>query len=276
MLARVRSTVGRAATVAGAVVLAGGLGNDVFALPGAAAAVLTAGVGLALNPRVLRAPESVRWTAISLYAAPHTGCALVLLGERLAPDGPVSLLVQAGVVALWTGSTWMLRPGLTAQELVDEAVAQELADAAKAAEEAAVEPVAPAYASEGARWWAEMFAVEGGLAPGTVLLDHQQVSERCVALVIGTQKRGQPVPDIPKPGLSAALDLPEDLIDIGPVPGRGAGVRLLVLGQRPVAEAKAEVVGDSDAEVWAEIAATAMPGVELIEANTYEMPKELT
>ncbi|OKJ46762.1 hypothetical protein [Streptomyces sp. CB02115] len=275
MLARVRSTVGRAATVAGAVVLAGGLGNDVFTLPGAAAAVVAAGVGLASNPRVVRAPESVRWTAISLYAAPHTGCALVLVGERLAPDGPVSLLVQAGVVALWTGATWMLRPGLTAQELVDEAVAQELADAAKAVE-AAVEPVAPAYASEGAQWWGETFAVEGGLAPGTVLLDHQQVSERCVALVIGTQKRGQPVPDISKPGLSAALDLPEDLIDIGPVPGRGAGVRLLVLGQRPVAEAEVEAAGDSDAEVWAEIAATAMPGVELIEATTYEVHKELT
>ncbi|MFJ2186278.1 hypothetical protein ACIOJG_37345 [Streptomyces anulatus] len=274
MLARVRSTVGRAATVAGAVVLAGGLGNDVFTLPGAAAAVVAAGVGLATNPRIVRAPESVRWTAISLYAAPHTACALVLVGERLAPDGPVSLLVQAGVVALWTGATWMLRPGLTAQELVDEAVAQELAEAAKAVEEAAVELAAPEYDSPAARWWGETFAVEGGIAPGTVLLDHQQVSERCVALVIGTQKRGQPVPDISKPGLSAAMDLPEDLIDIGPVPGRGAGVRLLVLGQRPVAEA--EAVGDSDAEVWAEIAATAMPGVELIEANTYEVHKELT
>ena len=275
MIARVRSTVGRAATVAGALVLTGGLGNDVFTLPGAAAAVVAAGVGLAANPKVLRAPDSVRWTAISLYAAPHAGCTAILVGERLAPDGPVSVLVQAAVVALWTGATWMLRPGLTARELADEALAQELAEAAKAAEAVAVVPVTPTYASEAARWWGETFAIEGGVAPGTVLLDHQQVSDQCVALIIATEKRGQAVPDISKPGLSAALDLPEEQIDIGPVPGRGAGVRLLVLGQRPVAEAEAGP-GDSDAEVWAEIAATAMPGVELIESNTYEMPKELT
>ncbi|MFE3933752.1 hypothetical protein ACFXPJ_08130, partial [Streptomyces goshikiensis] len=138
---------------------------------------------------------------------------------------------------------------------------------------APAEPPAPIYASEQARWWGERFAVEGGVAPGTVLLEHRQVGEQCLALVIGAQTRGQPVPEISRPGLSAELDLPEELIDIGPVPGRGAGVRLLVLGQRPAAGAG---MVDSDAEVWAEIAATAMPGVELIEATTYEMPKELT
>ncbi|MGW6588421.1 hypothetical protein [Streptomyces globisporus] len=275
MLARVRGAVGRTATVTGALVLAGGLGNDIFTLPGAAAAAVAAGVGLASNLKVVRAPESVRWAAISLYAAPHTGCAAILVGERLAPEGSVSVLVQAAVVALWTGATWMLRPGLTARELADEALAQELAEEVKAAETAAVVPVTPTYASEAARWWGETFAIEGGLVPGTVLLDHQQVSAQCVALIIGTQKRGQPVPDISKPGLSAALDLPEEQIDVGPVPGRGAGVRLLVLGQRPVAEADEGSV-DSDAAVWAEIAATAMPGVELVEATTYAMPKELT
>ncbi|MFD5415230.1 hypothetical protein [Streptomyces nojiriensis] len=273
MLARVRATAGRVAAVAGAVVLTVGLGNDAVTLPGAAAAVAAAGVGLAVNPKVWR-PASVRWTAISLYAAPHAGCAVLLVGERLAPDAGVSLLVQAAAVALWTGATWILRPGLTARQFVDEVLAQELAEAQKV-EEAPVEPVAPTYDSPQAAWWGQRFAIEGGVAPGTVLLEHRQVSEQCLALVIGAQKRGQPVPDISKPGLSAELDLPEELIDIGPVPGRGAGVRLLVLGQRPVAEAEAGP-GDSDAEVWAQIAATAMPGVELIEANTYEMPKELT
>ncbi|MFB9584872.1 hypothetical protein [Streptomyces goshikiensis] len=272
MLARVRAAVGRAATVTGAVVLTGGLGSDVVTLPGAAAAAVTAGVGLAANPKVWRAPTEARWTAISLYAAPHAGCAVLLVGERLAPNTGVSLLVQAAVAALWTGATWRVRPGLLAREFVDEALAQALAEAQKV-EEAPAEPPAPTYASEQARWWGERFAIEGGVAPGTVLLEHRQVGEQCLALIIGAQKRGQPVPDISKPGLSAELDLPEELIDIGPVPGRGAGVRLLVLGQRPAAEAGP---GDSDAEVWAEIAATAMPGVELIEATTYEMPKELT
>ncbi|MFD4764270.1 hypothetical protein ACFWOJ_37280 [Streptomyces sp. NPDC058439] len=272
-----RATAGRVAAVAGAAVLTGGLATDALTLPGTLAIVTTAAVGLATNIKVVRAPVSVRGTAIALYAAPHAGCAVLLVGERLAPDGAGSVLVQAAIVALWTGATWYLRPGRVARELVDEAVAQELADAKKAEEEAAVEP-APTYDSPQARWWGERFAVEGGIAPGTVLLEHRQVSEQCLALVIGAQKRGQPVPDIPKPRLSAELDLPEDLIEIGPVPGRGAGVRLLILGQRPqpAEEEPAAEEGDSDALVWAEIAATAMPGVELIEATTYEVHKELT
>lgn len=275
MLARVRETAGRAAAVAGAAVLAGGLGSDAYTLPGALAIATTAAAGLAANPKLLNAPASMRGTAIAVYTAPHAGCVMVLIGERLAPDGPVSLLLQAGAAALWTWATWTLRPGL-ARELVDEAVAQDLADAKKA-DEAAVEP-APAYASPQARWWAETVAVEGGVAPGTVLLEHRQVSEQCLALIIGAARRGQAVPAIPKPGLSALLDLPEDLIEIGPVPGRGAGVRLLVLGQRPPAEQETETETEStaDEKTWAEIAAAAMPGVELIEATTYEMHTELT
>ncbi|MFI8365242.1 hypothetical protein ACIGD1_34460 [Streptomyces sp. NPDC085612] len=273
MLARVRATAGRVATVAGAVVLTVGLGNDAVTLPGSLAALATAGVGLAVTPKVRRSPESARWTAISLYTAPHAGCTVLLVGERLALDTGVPLLVQAAAVALWTGATWWLRPGLLAGEFADEARVQELAEFQR--EEAPAEPPAPTYDSRQARWWGERFAIEGGVAPGTVLLEHRQVSEQCLALVIGSQKRGQPVPDISVPGLSAELDLPEDQIDIRPVPGRGAGVRLLVLGQRPVAAPEAATEG-SDAEVWAEIAVTAMPGVELIEVNTYAMRKELT
>lgn len=274
MLARVRATAGRVATVAGAAVLAGGLATDALTLPGTLAIVTTAAAGLATNPKLVRAPASVRATAIALYTAPHAGCAVLLVGERLAPGGAGSVLLQAGVVALWTGATWCLRPGRVARDLVGEALVQELADAKKTVEEEAAVEAAPTYDSPQAQWWGERFAVEGGIAPGTVLLEHRQVSEQCLALVIGAQKRGQPVPDIPKPGLSAELDIPEDLIEVGPVPGRGAGVCLLILGQRPE-PAEAEQ-GDSDAQVWAEIAATAMPGVELVEATTYEVHKELT
>ncbi|MFE7113104.1 hypothetical protein ACFU98_42560 [Streptomyces sp. NPDC057575] len=275
MLARVRATAGRVATVAGATVLTGGLSNDAFTLPGTLAIAVTAGLGLAANIKILRAPIAARGTAIAVYVAPHIGCATVLIGERLVPESPVAVLVQAAVVALWTGATWYLRPGFLARKVVDEAVAQEIAEAAAAveseAEEAAVE--APVYANPQARWWGEHVAVEGGVAPGTVLLEHRQVSEGCLALVVGAEQRGRAVPDIPVAGLSALLDLPEHLIEIGPVPGRGAGVRLLVLGERPQ-PVDAEK-GDSDAEVWAEIAATAMPGVELVEATTYEVHKEL-
>ncbi|MFI8888264.1 hypothetical protein [Streptomyces sp. NPDC053813] len=280
--ARARAKAGRVATAAGAAVLAGGLFTDFLTGPGIAAAVTTAGLGLATNIKILKGPSSAKATAIAVYAAPHTGNVLLLVGERLAPDGGLSLLVQAGIVAVWTGATWSVRPGRLARELVDEAVLQEIAAAAKEAEkeevaEATLDRADPDE-SAAARWWREEFAGEGGIAPDTVLLEHQRVSEECVALIIGAAQRGTPVTDIPKTRLSAHLDVPEELIETGPVPGRGAGVRLLVIGPRPAPpEApEAEKTAGSDEEVWKEIAATAMPGVELVEANTYEIRKELT
>jgi hypothetical protein len=275
--ARARAKAGRVATAAGAAVLTGGLFTDFLTGPGIAAAVTTAGLGLATNIKILKAPSSAKATAIAVYAAPHAGTALLLVGERLAPAGGVSLLVQASVVAVWTGATWFIRPGRLARELVDEAVLQEIAAATMEAEEKAAAEVAVHHPDESAaaRWWREEFAGEGGIAPGTVLLEHQRVSEECVAVIVGSAQRGTPVPDISKPRLSAHLDVPEELIEIGPVPGRGAGVRLLVIGPRPK-PAEVEKTAGSDEEVWKEIAATAMPGVELIEANTYAIRKELT
>ncbi|MGW3200093.1 hypothetical protein ACWDBD_37115 [Streptomyces sp. NPDC001118] len=282
MFDRARAQAGRIATVAGAAVLTGGLHTDIT-LPGVVAAVGAAGLGLATNIKILRSPDAVKATAIAVYAAPHAGCAAVLTGEFLAPDGTVSVLVQAGVVVLWTGATWLLRPGLLARRIANEATAQEIAEAAKEeetdteADETAV-PARTDYASPEARWWAEEIAGEDGIAPGTVLLEHQQVTERCVAAVIGSVTRGMPVavPDNFTARMSALLDMPEELIEFGPVPGRGAGVRLLVLGERPQpAEVEAKT-SSSDEETWAEIAAVAMPGVELLEANTYELRKELT
>ncbi|GGZ96875.1 hypothetical protein GCM10010371_66000 [Streptomyces subrutilus] len=273
MLAKLRATTGRAASVAGAVVLTGGLGADSLTLPGTLAIAATAAVGVAANVKLWRAPENVRATAIAVYVAPHAGCAALLVGERLAPDTPLSLLVQAAAAALWTGAAWWLRPGIVARDLVDAALAEGLLGAAEAEtgdEDQA--PALPVYASAQARWWGETAAVEGGIAPGTVLLDHQQVTDDCLALVIGAAEHGRAVGKIPVDGLSALLDLPEELIEIGPVPGRGAGVRLVVLGRRPQ---PAEETAD-DAQVWAQIAATAMPGVELIDVTTYPMRKELT
>ncbi|MFF9483001.1 hypothetical protein [Streptomyces sp. NPDC014733] len=285
MLARVRAvasraTAGRAATVAGAAVLTAGLAADSVTVPGVLAAVTTAGIGLATNIKILKAPAAARATAIGVYLAPHAGAGGLLVAERLAPDTGMSLLVQAGVVALWTGATWGMRPGRLARDVVDEAVAQELAALAEAAEaeETAEEVPAPVvYDTPQARWWGENIAVEGGVAPGTVLVEHRQVTDQCLALVIGSATRGKAV-SLGKdfiPDLSAYLDMPEDLIEVGPVPGRGAGVQLLVLGVRPQ-PAEPEQAADDDAALWEEIAATAMPGVELIEATTYTVRKELT
>ncbi|MFH8520302.1 hypothetical protein ACH4CE_35565, partial [Streptomyces gelaticus] len=171
------------------------------------------------------------------------------------------------------------RPGALARRLVDEAVAQELAELAEAAQEETEEaPALAVYDTPQAQWWGENIATEDGIAPGTVLLEHQQVTDECLALVIGSAKRGKAVPlgkDFVS-DLSAHLDLPEDRIEVGPVPGRGAGVRLLVLGVRPQPAEPEQADTDDDQAVWAAIAATAMPGVELIETTTYTMQKELT
>ncbi|MGA5578416.1 hypothetical protein ACPCK9_26780 [Streptomyces koyangensis] len=281
MLARVRAKTGRVATLAGAGLLTGGLLTDALCAPGLVAAATAAGIGLAANPRILRS-SAVRAVAVSVYAAPHAGCAAILLAERLAPDTAVSHLVQAGAVALWGCATWYLRPGQLAADLVAESVAQEIAEATKAGQddqaeetEETAEPAPALPEDPAARWWADL-AVDGGVAPGTVLLDHQRVSEECVAFIVGSAERGVPVPEIPRRRLSAFLDIPEEHIEVGPVPGRGTGVCLLVIGRRPAPEQPEQHEADSDAVTWAEIAATAMPGVELIEANTYDMRKELT
>ncbi|MGW1252230.1 hypothetical protein [Streptomyces sp. NPDC002535] len=277
--ARARAKAGRVATAAGAAVLTGGLFTDFLTGPGIAAAATTAGIGLATNIKLWKAPSSAKATAFCVYASPHAGNALLLVGERLVPSGSSGwLLAQVTAIAVWTGATWYIRPGRLARDLVDEAVLQEIAEATKEAEQKAAEvvvrPVDPSE-SDAARWWRQEFAGEDGIAPNTVLLDYDRISDECVAVVLGSAQRGTPVPDISKSRLSAHLDVPEEQIEIGPVPGRGAGVRLLVLGPRPE-PAESEKTAGGDEEVWKEIAATAMPGVELIEANTYEIRKELT
>lgn len=277
--ARARAKAGRVATVAGAAVLTGGLFTDFLTGPGIAAAAATAGIGLATNIKLWKAPSSAKATAFCVYASPHAGNALLLVGERLVPSGSSGwLLAQATIIAVWTGATWYIRPGRLARDLVDEAALQEIAEATKEAEQKAAEvvvrPVDP-NESDAARWWRQEFAGEDGIAPNTVLLDYDRISDECVAVVLGFAQRGTPVPDISKSRLSAHLDVPEEQIEIGPVPGRGAGVRLLVLGPRPE-PAESEKTAGGDEEVWREIAATAMPGVELVEANTYEIRKELT
>ncbi|MDT0412745.1 MULTISPECIES: hypothetical protein [Streptomyces] len=267
MLTRVRSAAGRAATAAGTVALLGGLADTHFVLPGIAAAAATAGLGLATSG-IRRAPDTVRHTAAVVYAAPHAGCALLLTGEVFAPDTGVPLLIQAGLIAVWTGATWFVRPGLAARKLAEDAAALDLADTEPATEEeTTLPPPAPAGESADARWWREEVA-EPGIAPGTRLLDHEQISDECVALIIGATERGT-VPKIHTDRLSAVVEVPAQHISTEPVPGEGAGLLLLLVGPRPVSQA------GTDEETWQQIARTAMPGVELLETNTYTPRKEL-
>ncbi|MFD9453503.1 hypothetical protein ACFWBC_10480 [Streptomyces sp. NPDC059985] len=276
MLSTVRDKAGRTATLAGSTLLTWGLlAPDVVPGPGLLATVVAAGIGLATNIKVWRAPTGVKGTAIALYAAPHAGVAGLLVGELLAPAGVTSHLIQAGLIALWSGATWWIRPGLLAREVAEEAVTQEIAEVAGTEEEAVADEPAPVYASPEAQWWAEEIATEGGIAPQTVLLEFRKLTPQCLALIIGAAQRGMPVPEMSKAGLSAKFDVPEELIETGPVPDRGANVALVIIGHRPqLAEPEPDL--DRDEETWAEIAKVAIPGVQLMEANTYELRRELT
>ena len=108
MLDRVRAQVGRVATAAGSVVLAAGVVTDSVTGRGLLAAVAAAGVGLATHIKILIAPAEVRLPAVAIYAAPHAGYAAILVGERLAPGGAVSLLAQAGVVGAGLLAIWVV------------------------------------------------------------------------------------------------------------------------------------------------------------------------
>jgi hypothetical protein len=57
------------------------------------------------------------------------------------------------------------------------------------------------------------------------------------------------------------MDVPKDLIAIGPVPGRGAGVQLLTVGTAPAAL--------TPEQEWAQIAGVTLPGTTLLEVKTY-------
>jgi hypothetical protein len=123
---------------------------------------------------------------------------------------------------------------------------------------AAVVPVETEEAGDhpAAQWWAQHVAIDGGPAPATVLDDVERTGERSMRAVIRSAVPGRPVPDVSIRHLSALMDVPEDLISITAVPGRGAGVRRLTVGTPDA--------GTDLATVWTQrIAPVAMPGAVL-------------
>lgn len=240
----VRSATGRVATVAGAGLAAAGLLDGQTTGLGLAVVAAATAAGL-VTLRLWRPAGHQRATASVLYLMPGTGLAALLIAERLVAGIHWG---EALALVVWTVGTWVLRPARVARRMMCPPPPPPCVDLTPMDE--ADEAVAGHPA---ARWWAVNVAAEGGAGVGTVLEDVERTGEQAMRAVIRSAVPGRPVPEVSVKDLSALMDIPEDQISIGPVPGRGAGVRLLTIGQ-------AAQTADP-ATVWAQrIAPAAMPG----------------
>jgi hypothetical protein len=259
-IAVARDRVGRLATLAGATALtAGAFMPDPFPFTGLAAIGTAAGGALwALTVP----PGRVRDTALALYLAPSITMGAIATAERVI-HGPHWWQLLAD--AAWAVAVWWLRPARTARvlagrepRLTEEAIRAAREAAAQAAGQGGVQhPMAD--------WWAQRVAIEGGVAPGTALVDVEQIGPKALRAVIRTTADGTPVPVISVPHLSALLRWPEEEIVIGPMPGRGANERRLTVGQA------AADSGDLF-ERWSQhIAPKGMPGTVITSIRTVDV-----
>ncbi|MCX4784640.1 hypothetical protein [Streptomyces sp. NBC_01264] len=233
-----RARAGRVATAAGATAATTGLFTPAVTGESLLAAVIATGAGLALLPTG-RSEGHQKKTVTVLYLSPGVSFAGVMLAERIVPGTHWG---EALAVVAWTAGVWLLRPARAARHMLVPPLP------------APAEPLAgdPADTNPAARFWSERVAIEGGAAPGTVLDDVERTGPESLRAVIRSAAPGLPVPDISIRHLSALMDVPETLIKIGPVPGRGASVRLLTVG---------DVQETDPMSLWAQqIAPLAMPG----------------
>lgn len=249
----VRSATGRLATLAGGCAAACGLFTGDLTGASLLATVALSCVGLG-TLRVWKPDGHQKATATVLYLVPGASLAALLIGERmLAGINPVE---AAGLLA-WIVGTWVARPARVARRLLSPPPAPEPAGPALLPDVLCDHPAA--------LWWARKVAIKDGAGPGTALAHIEQTGAQAMRAVIRSTVPGRPVPDISKRRLSALMDVPEDEIDIGPVPGRGAAYQFLTVGRQ-----------DEDltpAAVWAEgVAPYAMPGTVLTSARTGRPP----
>lgn len=214
----VRSCTGRVATVAGIAAAAAGLFTGEVAGASLLATAAATGAGL-MTLRAWKPDGHQRATASVLYLAPGTSLAALLVAEQVIAGTHWS---EALALTVWSAGIWVLRPARVARRMLCPPISAE------------VVPVPVAEVVDGhpaARWWAQHVTVDGGTAPDTVLEDIEQTGETAMRAVIRSTIPGEPVPDISVRRLSALMDIPEELITIGPVPGRGAARRRLTIGR---------------------------------------------
>ncbi|MFC4122031.1 hypothetical protein [Nonomuraea zeae] len=249
-----QSMTGRLATLAGAAAAGVGLftGDYTGASLLADAALTLAGLG---TLRVWKPEGHQRATASVLYLMPGASLAALLVAERIVPGIHWG---EAAALAVWTVGTWVTRPAEVARRMLAPPPSYALAP---------VEEPKPQVVCDHpvAGWWAHNVAVEGGAGPRTALNHIERTGEQAMRAIICSTVPGQPVPDISKKRLSALMNVPENDITIGPVPGCGSAYQFITVGQP-----------DEDrtpATVWADkIAPKAMPGTVLTSVRSGRPP----
>ncbi|MGW2401779.1 hypothetical protein ACWCYY_35020 [Kitasatospora sp. NPDC001664] len=267
-IAVARGHLGRAATVA----CAAGLVTNTFVtaeawpyvatLSGAGAATAWGLIWSATLPK-----GRIRDISTTLYCAPPATAAVLLVAERLV-DGVHwwELLLDAA----WPVLVWKFRPGRTARVLAsrERSLAPEAVEQHQEQQAAGLVPVGSSHPMS--LWWAQHVAVDGGAAPGTVLLQVEQTGPASLQAIIAAAVPGTPVPTISITALSARLDWDEDEIKVSKVAGHGAGVRRLSIGTPPA-------TAEDPHTRWAQhIAPKGMPGtwitdVRIVDTDTKEL-----
>ncbi|KMS74220.1 hypothetical protein ACM01_14980 [Streptomyces viridochromogenes] len=269
--------VGRLATLAGGAAAGAGLFTDQATVP-ALVTTIAAGVGgTFLSPRLITAHPKKRPIATVIYLTPHSFLSSILVAELVATSTEARL-IEGGALVLWTVGVWWLRPAALGKRVAkwpdpptpdsDANADDEVEDEdAEASDEVAVVEKIPS--DPAAAWWHLKAAKEGGVAPDTEIVAIRQIEDgRRVAAVIASKVHGEPVPNIELRRLSALMNIPVGLLAIEDIPGYGAGVQMLLIGPQPEAT-------QADDDVWNEIARTALPGVQLVEVNEYDLSEEL-
>lgn len=263
---RIRDLAGRAATLAGGAALIAATADAPSALVAVPVAAVAAGAGLMTSVRPGR--PAVHDAVTALYLSP----AAVLAGEVIAftaIDGQTLPKVAAGVV--WGAVTWWVRPARLAARLADAAddATEDVVPVEPPAAAAEV-VVAPQYAVDTAEgklsaFWEAHVAVEAGASPGTHLENPIVLGPQDFRAEIVANAPGHAVGIVNTETLSAVTDIPLEYFTVGPVPGRGAGRKLLIVTP-PETQSQGSV--ETIESVWeTRVAKVAMPGATLIAVN---------